>query len=59
MVQTVVISLIVGSYLSLLLNIPAMLSIFGLVVGEAIAINLIGFPVQEATRSRILSRFEY
>jgi hypothetical protein len=36
-----------------------MLSIFGLVVGEAIAINLIGFPVQEATRSRILSRFEY
>ena len=59
MVQTVVISLIVGSYLSLLLNIPAMLSIFGLVVGEAIAINLIGFPVQEATRSRILSRLEY
>ena len=58
--QTATISLIVGVYLSPLLNIPLMLSVFGILVGEAIAINLIGFPLLEAIRrSQVFSRFQY
>ena len=50
LVQTAAISLIVGVYLSPLLNIPVTLSIFGILIGETIAISLIGFPLQEALR---------
>jgi len=57
-VQTVVIGLIVGLYLSPLLNVPVFLSIFGVLVGEIVAINIIGYPVQEAIRrSKIFSKF--
>jgi len=58
LVQTAAISLIVGVYLSPLLNIPVTLSIFGILIGETIAINLIGFPLQEALRrSEIFQQF--
>jgi uncharacterized membrane protein len=57
-VQTVVIGLIVGYYLSPLLNIPVLLSILAVLAGEIVAINIIGYPLQEAIRrSKIFSKF--
>jgi uncharacterized membrane protein len=57
-VQTLVIGLIVGLYLSPLLNVPVLLSIFGVLVGEIVAINIIGYPLQEAIRrSKIFSKY--
>jgi uncharacterized membrane protein len=57
-VQTVVIGLIVGVYLAPLLNIPLLLSIFAVLAGEIVAINLIGYPLQEAIRrNKIFSKF--
>ncbi len=50
LIQTVVISLIVGVYLAPLINVTVELSIFGLLAGEVIAINIIGFPLEEAIR---------
>jgi len=58
LVQTAVIALIVGSYLSFLLGITIGLEIFLVLVGEIIAVNLVGFPIQEALRkTSILSKF--
>lgn len=52
--ETLVISLIVGGYLSLFfdppVSVPLAISIFGVLIGSIISINLIGFPVQEAIR---------
>jgi uncharacterized membrane protein len=47
---TVVVGLIVGGYLSWLLQVPLEISVLGVVVGEVIAVNLIGFPLEEAIR---------
>lgn len=50
LIETLVISSIVGGYLSFLFNVPLEISVFGVLVGSIIAINLIGFPLQEAIR---------
>jgi uncharacterized membrane protein len=56
--QSAVVALIVGTYLSPLTSVPLILSIFGVLVGEIVAINIIGYPLQEALRrSKIFSRF--
>jgi len=56
--ETVVVGLIVGGYLSWLLQVPLEISIIGVLVGELIAVNLIGFPLEEAIRrSKIFSKY--
>ena len=55
---TVVVGLIVGGYLSWLLQVPLEISVIGVVVGEVIAVNLIGFPIEEAIRrSKIFRKY--
>jgi uncharacterized membrane protein len=46
-VQTIMITAIVGGYLSFIFNVPIEIGFLGVFIGSAIAINMIGFPVQE------------
>jgi uncharacterized membrane protein len=56
--QSVVVALIVGSYLSILLGVNVWVSMLGVLLGEIVAVNIIGFPLQEAIRrSKIFSKF--
>ncbi len=56
---TVVVALIVGGYLSVLLSVPLEISLLGVLVGEMIAVNLIGFPLEEAIRrSKIFRKYD-
>lgn len=48
--ETAIITVIVGGYLSYLLDIPLELSILGVLVGSLIAINSIGFTLEEIVR---------
>ncbi|MEM1514637.1 MAG: QueT transporter family protein [Thermoproteota archaeon] len=48
--ETVIVTAIVGMYLSYLLNIPLELSLLGIFVGSLISINLIGFTLEEIIR---------
>lgn len=48
--QTVAVSLIVGGYLSLIFQVPVEIGLLGVLVGSTIAINLVGFPLEEAIR---------
>jgi len=49
-VETIAITLIVGGYLSLIFEVPVELGLFGVLVGSVIAINIIGFPIEEIIR---------
>ena len=49
-VQTVIITIIVGGYLWFIFQVPIEFSIFGILVGSIIAINFLGFPIQEILR---------
>ena len=56
---TVVVALIVGGYLSWLLQVPLEISLLGVLIGEMIAVNLIGFPIEEAIRrSKIFRKYD-
>jgi len=56
-VQTTVIALIVGYYLAPILSVPVEISILGVLIGEVISINIIGFPLLEAIkRTKIFSK---
>jgi len=48
--ETVAVDLIVGGYLSLLFQVPIEISLLGVFIGEIIAVNIIGFPLEEAIR---------
>jgi uncharacterized membrane protein len=48
--ETVAVALIVGGYLSLLFQVPVEVGLLGVLVGSMIAINAIGFPIEEAIR---------
>lgn len=57
-VETVAVALIVGGYLSLIFQVPLEISLLGVLIGETIAINLIGFPIEEAIRrSKIFRKY--
>ena len=56
--ETVAVGLIVGGYLSVLLSVPLEISLAGVLVGEVIAVNLIGFPIEEAIRRSKIFRKE-
>jgi uncharacterized membrane protein len=49
-VQTIIITLIVGGYLSLIFAVPLSVGILGTLVGSVISINVIGFPIEEIVR---------
>jgi uncharacterized membrane protein len=49
-VETIIITVIVGGYLSLIFAVPLELGLFGTLVGSVISINIIGFPVEEIIR---------
>lgn len=55
---TAAVILIVGGYLSLLFEVPIEVGLLGILVGSIIAVNVIGFPIEEAIRrSRIFKSF--
>jgi uncharacterized membrane protein len=47
-VQTVVITAIVGGYLAIIFEVPLEFGLLGVLIGSIIAINIIGFAVEEA-----------
>jgi uncharacterized membrane protein len=48
--ETIIITVIVGGYLALIFYVPIEFGLFGVLVGSLIAINIIGFPIQEIIR---------
>ncbi|MEM1507973.1 MAG: QueT transporter family protein [Candidatus Bathyarchaeia archaeon] len=50
--ETIVITVIVGGYLSHIVGIPVEISLFGLLVGSLISINILGFMLLEALYRR-------
>ncbi|MEM2419402.1 MAG: QueT transporter family protein [Candidatus Bathyarchaeia archaeon] len=56
--ETAVVTLVVGSYLSVLLNVPIEISLLGIFLGSMVAINILGFGLLEALyRSGVAKRF--
>jgi uncharacterized membrane protein len=49
-IETITITLIVGGYLSLIFEVPLEFGLFGILVGSVVAINFIGFPIEEVIR---------
>jgi uncharacterized membrane protein len=49
-IVTIVISTIVGGYLSLIFDVPLEFGLFGVLVGSIIAVNTLGFPILEIIR---------
>jgi uncharacterized membrane protein len=55
--ETVTITVIVGGYLSLIFQVPVEYGLFGILIGSIIAINVLGFLVEETLRrSNIIKR---
>jgi uncharacterized membrane protein len=48
--ETILVTLIVGGYLSLIFQVQIEFGLLGVLIGSIIAINLIGFPIQELIR---------
>jgi uncharacterized membrane protein len=54
--ETLTVSIIVGGYLYLLFGVPLEAGFLGILAGSIVAINVLGFPIQEAIRkSRIFA----
>ena len=49
-IQTIIITVIVGGYLWIIFEVPIEFSIAGVFVGSVIAINILGFAIQEVIR---------
>ena len=57
-VETAVITVIVGGYLSVLFEVPIEIGLFGIFVGSIVAINILGFALTEGLhRSGIAKRY--
>jgi uncharacterized membrane protein len=55
---TTAVTLIVGGYLSLIFQVPVEIGLLGILVGSIVAVNVIGFPIEEAIRrSRIFKNY--
>ena len=59
LLETIVITLVVGGYLSILFAVPVEFGLFGVLVGSIIAINIIGFPIEEIIRNNEIVKREY
>ena len=46
--ETIVVTLVVGGYLSLLFEVPVEIGLVGVFVGSVISINVVGFSIEEA-----------
>ena len=56
--ETGAVTLIVGGYLSLIFQVPVEFGFLGVLVGSIIAINFIGFPIEETIRrSKIFRKY--
>jgi uncharacterized membrane protein len=56
--ETVAVSLIVGGYLAVIFQVPVEIGLLGILIGSTIAINIIGFPIEEAIkRSKIFRKY--
>ena len=56
--ETGIVALIVGGYLSLVFDVPLEVGFLGVLIGSIIAVNIIGFPIEEVIRqSKIFKRF--
>jgi uncharacterized membrane protein len=56
--ETVAVSLIVGGYLAVIFQVPVEIGLLGILIGSTIAINIIGFPLEEAIRrSKIFRKY--
>ena len=55
-IETAVITMIVGGYLSFIFEVPLEFGLFGILVGSIIAINLVGFAIQETIRRNAVIR---
>jgi len=50
----------VGGYLSLVLQVPLAFGLFGVLAGSVIAINILGFPIEETVRrSGVIRKYGY
>jgi uncharacterized membrane protein len=57
-VETLTITLIVGGYLALIFEVPLELGLIGVLIGSVVAINIIGFPIQEMIqRSTVVKEY--
>ena len=54
LVETIVITMIVGGYLSFIFNVPVEFGLFGILVGSIISINILGFVLEETIRRGII-----
>lgn len=52
-VETLIVTLIVGGYLSLIFEVPMEIGFFGVLIGSIIAINIIGYPIQEVIQRSV------
>ena len=58
--ETIIITAIVGGYLSLVFQVPLEFGLFGVLAGSVIAINILGFPIEETVRrSGAITRYGY
>ena len=56
LVETIVITVIVGGYLSFIFAVPLEFGLFGILVGSIIAINILGFILEETIHRSITIR---
>ena len=49
-IQTIIITIIVGGYLAILFQVPLEIGLIGVMIGSIISINLLGFPIEELLR---------
>lgn len=56
LVETIVITVIVGGYLSFIFNVPLEFGLVSILVGSIIAINILGFVLEETIRRSITIR---
>lgn len=55
-IETMVVTIVVGGYLSLIFSVPVEYGLVGVFVGSVVAINVVGFSIEEAIhRSHALS----
>jgi uncharacterized membrane protein len=48
--ETMILTAIVGSYLSLIFDVPVELGLIGVFIGSVIAVNMLGFTIEESIR---------
>jgi len=58
-IETLTITTVVGGYLSFLFDVPFEFGLFGVFIGSLIAINILGFTIEEIIRKSSLIKYGY